>query len=166
MATSAAAMKSKRSAEWTLMRAGPACSTNPPNRSTNTDSRKATTAAASAARAHRGGMAAVILLCRQRALFDANSPQHQRSEHDERDRPAHQRTRGDRAPGDLSGDAHIVRMRDPPVGPRERPMRTSRNQDAERPPRSERDDGPVLQRLRRSEDDQAEPQCPAGAAVS
>src|SRR3954452_23194454 len=103
MATSAAAMKSKRSAAWTLTRAGPACSTNPPNRSTNTDSRKAATAAASAARAHRGGMAAVLLLCPQHALFDRHATQDQRSEHDERDRPAHQRTRGDPAPGDLSG---------------------------------------------------------------
>src|SRR3954464_8956246 len=156
MATSATAMKSNRSAEWTLMRAGPACSTNPPNRSTKTDSRKAATAAASAARAHRGGMAAVILLCRQRALFEANATQHQRSEHDERDRPAHQRTRGDRAPGDLSGDAHIVRMRHPPVRSGERPMRTHRDQDAEGPPRSERRDRPVLQRLRGREDEQTE----------
>src|SRR3954470_3637164 len=165
MATSAAAMKSKRSAAWTLMRAGPACSTNPPNRSTNTESRKAATAAASAARAHRGGMAAVILLCRQRALFDANATQHQRSEHDERDRPAHQRTRGDRVRRDLSGDAHIFGMRHPPVRAGERPLRTGRNQDAERPPWSERDDGPVLQRLRRREDDQAEHERAAGAAV-
>src|SRR3954463_9866345 len=131
MARSAAATKSKRSGEWTRMRAGPACSTNPPNRNTNADSRKAATAAASAARAHRGGMAAVILLGRQRALFHAYAPQHQRSEHDERDRPAHQRTRRDRTPGDLSGDAHIVRMRHPPVRSGERPMRTHRDQDAE-----------------------------------
>src|SRR3954466_14298841 len=166
MATSAAAMKSNRSAAWTLMRAGPACSTNPPNRSTNTDSRKAATAAASAARAHRGGMAAVILLCRQRALFDANAPQHQRSEHDERDRPAHHCTGGDRTSGDLSGDAYIIRMRHPPVRSGKRPMRTGRDQDAERPPWSQRDDGPVLQRLRRREDDQAEDECPAGIAMS
>src|SRR3954465_13993869 len=111
MATSAAATKSRRSGEWTRRRAGPACSTNPPNRNTNADSRKAATAAASAARAHRGGMAAVILLCRQRALFDAYAPQHQRSEDDERDWPAHQRTRRDRASRDFSGDAHVVGMR-------------------------------------------------------
>src|SRR5215471_8908882 len=148
IARSAAAMKSRRPVECTRSGVSDTRTVKPPNRNTNVVSRRPAIAAASSARTQRGSFTAGILSLRQRLFLDPDPLDHEEAEAGDGDRASEHGVHRECDAGQLARDTDVVGMREPAIRTAYRRRRSRRYEHAERPARAERQDRPVLDRLR------------------
>src|SRR3954465_994391 len=133
----ATATNSSRTVECTRIGVSEKWMSKPPNSSTKVVRISAAADAASSARTQTGIFTAGILSLPECGFFDADAAQHQITEQKPGEQTGDDGVRRHGDAGELAGDRQVVGMREPSIGAAHRAARAWRDEDAERPARTE-----------------------------